>query len=301
MLETRRDDERRGVLMLIGAAFFFSAMSSLVKLAGRELPMGMATFARSVVTLIFSFVVVRRQGLSLASPDKGLLVLRGLFGLGGIVCFFSAILSLPMAEATVLQFTNPILTTLLAALVLKERPSGSVGLALLLGFAGTLLVARPAALFGSGAELSRVGVTVALAGAAFSACAYVTIRRVTRTNHPDLVALYFPMVATPATFLLALREWTWPTPHGLLLLFAIGCATHMGQLWLTRGLALVPAGRGTAIGYLQIAFAAAWGALFFDERPSPWTLAGASLVVLSALVGMRTPMRKAIDDALASI
>ncbi|MBM4375766.1 MAG: DMT family transporter [Deltaproteobacteria bacterium] len=283
------DDERRGVWLLVGAAFWFSAMSSLVKVAGKELPLGMATFARSLVTLVFAALVVRRQGLSLASRDTGLLVLRGLFGLGGIICFFSAILSLPVADATVLQFTNPLLTTLLAAVVLKERPDGSVGLALCLGFAGTLLVARPASLFGIEASLPRAGVLVGLAGATFSACAYVTIRRVTRTTHPDVVALYFPLVATPATFLLALRDWTWPTPRGWLLLLAIGCVTHMGQLWMTRGLARVPVARGTAVGYLQIPFAAAWGLLFFSERPTLFTLAGAALIVAGALLLVRAP------------
>jgi drug/metabolite transporter (DMT)-like permease len=264
-------------------------MSSLVKLAGKELPLGMATFARSLVTLVFASVVVRRQGLSLASRDKGLLVLRGLFGLGGIVCFFLAILSLPVADATVLQFTNPLLTTLLAAVFLKERPDGSVGLALALGFAGTLLVARPASLFGAEASLPRFGVMVGLLGATFSACAYVTIRRVTRTTHPDVVALYFPLVATPATFLLALRDWRRPSPRGWILLLAFGCVTHMGQLWMTRGLARVPVARGTAVGYLQIAFAAAWGLLFFGERPSVYTLTGAALVIAGALLLVRAP------------
>lgn len=280
-------EERRGLGLLVGAAFWFSVMSVLVKFAGRELPMGMAMFARSVVTLVFSYAVVRRQGLSLRSAEPHLLLLRGLFGLGGIVCFFTAILSLPIAEATVLQFMNPLFTTALAAVVLREKPQGSVALGLALGFAGTLLVARPAALFGHGAELSHAGVVAGLGGAVFSACAYVTIRRVTKRNHPDLVALYFPMVATPATFLFALPQWTWPTPRGWLLLFAIGCVTHMGQLWMTRGLARVPAGRGTAVGYLQIAFAALWGVLLFHEHPSAFTLAGASLVVVSALVVVR--------------
>lgn len=288
LLSAHAGPESRGLWMLVGAAVWFSIMSALVKLAGRELPMGMAMFARSLVTLVFSYAVVQRQGRSFQSAEKKLLVLRGLFGLGGIVCFFYAVLSLPIAEATVIQFMNPLLTTLLAFVVLKERPGGSVGLALALGLSGTLLVARPAALFGEHVALSQQGVLAGIGGAVFSSCAYVTIRRVTRTNHPDLVAFYFPLVATPATFVFALATWTWPTPRGWVLLFAIGCVTHMGQLWMTRGLALVPAGRGTAVGYLQIAFASLWGLCFFGERPSAWTAAGASLVILAAVVVVRT-------------
>ncbi len=281
-------EEQRGLWLLVGAAFWFSVMSSLVKLAGRELPMGMAMFARSLVTLVLSYGVVRAQGLSLRSQEKRLLVLRGVFGLGGIVCFFYAILSMPMAEATVLHFMNPLFTTLLAAFVLKERIRVSVILGLALGFTGTLLVARPAFLFGASLALARAGVLAGLGGAIFSACAYVTIRRVTRTHHPDVVALYFPMVAAPATFLFALPRWTWPSPRGWLLLLAIGCVTHMGQLWMTRGLARTSAGRGTSIGYLQIGFASLWGLVFFGERPNGWTLGGTSLVVIAALVALRS-------------
>jgi drug/metabolite transporter (DMT)-like permease len=282
-------EQRRGLLLLLGAAFSFSVMSALVKLAGRDLPLGMAVFARCAVTLVLSYAMVRWQGLPARGNDQKLLVLRGLFGLGGLVCFFYAVMQLPIAEATVIHFLNPVLTTVLAATVLRERAGLSVSAALALGLCGTILVARPAGVFGHGAALDHLGVAAALGGAAFSACAYVTVRKVTRTDHPDVVALYFPIVATPATFAFALASWTWPTPRGWLLLCGIGCATHMGQILLTRGLALVPVGRGTTIGYAQIAFAALWGTVFFAERPSPWTLAGAALIVGAALLTFRAP------------
>jgi drug/metabolite transporter (DMT)-like permease len=287
--ELRALDERRGMVTLVGAAFWFSVMSALAKLAGRDLPIAMAVFVRCATTLALTVGLVRHQGLSMRGKNVKLLVLRGLFGVAAVLCFFHAIVWLPIAEATVIQFMNPLLATLLAMAVLGERPGGSVAVGLALGFGGMLLVARPAVLFGTQAALSQEGVLVGLAGAALSACAYVTIRKVTRTDHPDIVALYFPMIATPLTLVFALPRWTWPTPRGWLLLFAVGVATHLGQLMMTRGLARVPASRGTAVGYLQIVFASLWGALLFDERPSGLTVVGAALVLASALLLVRAP------------
>ncbi len=284
--ETLRS-ERRGMLLLVGAAFSFSVMSALVKRAGRTLPFGMAVFARCAVTLVLSYAMVRWQGLSPWGKDRKLLVLRGLFGLGGLVCFFYAVMQLPIAEATVIQFLNPVLTALLAAVVLRERLGWRLAGALALGLAGTIVVARPAAFFGYGTPLSHAGLAAAFGGACFSACAYVTVRKVTRTDHPDVVALFFPIVALPATLAFALADWRWPDAEGWLLLGGIGCATHMGQVLLTRGLALVPAGRGTAVGYSQIVFAGAWGALYFDERLGPWTIAGAALIAAAAPLLLR--------------
>jgi len=280
------------MVTLVGAAFWFSVMSALAKVAGRELPIAMAVFVRCATTLVLTYGLVRYRGLSMRGNDVKLLVLRGLFGVAAVLCFFHAIVMLPIAEATVIQFVNPLLATLLARAFLGERPGGSVTLGLALGFGGMLLVARPARIFGSHVALSQEGVLIGLAGAILSACAYVTIRKVTRTDHPDIVALYFPAIATPVTLLFALPHWTWPTPRGWLLLVAVGVATHLGQLMMTRGLARVPASRGTAVGYLQIVFASVWGALLFDETPRAMTVLGAGLVLGGALLLVRAPLSR---------
>ncbi len=140
---------------------------------------------------------------------------------------------------------------------------------------------RPGVLFGSGAALSASGVAAALGGATFSAFAYTTVRSLSRTEHPDVIVFYFSLVATPATLPFAAASWVWPSPRGWLILLGIGVSTQLGQVFLTRGLSLVPAGRGTTVGYIQIVFAAAWGWLLFHEPPTAWTIAGGALVMAS--------------------
>lgn len=63
----------------------------------------------------------------------------------------------------------------------------------------------------------------------------------------------------------------------------MGVTTHVGQVWLTRGLALESAGRAMTVGYVQIVFAALWGMIFFAERPTPATVLGAACIILGTI------------------
>ncbi len=264
--------------MLVGAALLFSLMSVQVKLAGRSLPVEMLILARGVVTLVMSYAWVRHAGIDPWGHDKPLLVLRGVFGLGGLACFFYAVTALPLAEVTIIHYLNPLFTTALAAVVLREAVGGRLALALTVSLAGTFLVTRPSFLVGGGPPLPLAGSLAALGGAVFSACAYVTVRRLTRRDNPHVIVFYFPLVAVPVLLPFAWRAWVWPTPTGWLLLLGIGVTTQLAQVLLTKGLALVPAGRGTTIAYVQILFAATWGLLFFGEWPTVWSGAGALLI-----------------------
>lgn len=282
-------DEQRGVGMLVLGALGFSVMSVCVKLAGKDLPVAMLVLARGVVTLALSASWVLHRGISPFGNNKKLLVLRGVLGTGGLACFFYAVANLPLAEATVIHYLNPILTTIVALLFLGEVVDRRLVIAILASVAGTVLVTRPAALFGAGAQLPTLAVAAALGGAVFSAFAYVTVRRLRLSDDPHVIVLYFPIVAVPATLPFAIAHWKSPSAQGWLLMLGLGVATQVSQVLLTKGLALVPAGRATTVGYVQIVFAAVWGVVLFGEIPSLLTLAGGALVVAGVLALWRGP------------
>lgn len=267
---------------MVSSALAFSVMSVLVKLGSRELPVTMLVLARAAVTLVIGAAWLKAKRIAPWGVDKPRLVLRAVFGLGGLACYFSAVSLLPLAEATVLHYLNPIFTAVLAALFLSERADRRLVLAIAVSLVGTVLVARPGSLFGAHVPLSTPGVLAALGGAIFSACAYTTVRRLARTDHPDVIVFYFSLIATPVALPFALATWVRPSPGAWLLMLGVGAATQLGQVLMTRGLALVPAGRATTIGYIQIVFASLWG-LGFGERLNGWTLGGAALVVLAVL------------------
>lgn len=282
---------RLGYAYLLAAAFFFSLMTVCVKLAGARLPAEQIILARAVVGLVLSVWVVRRAGLRLRGNARGLLLLRGVLGSGGLYCFFYAVTVLPLSEVTTIHYVNPILTALLAAVVLKERIGWGLAVALAVSLSGVVVVARPQLLFGGAQVLDPMAVGIALVGACFSAGAYVTVRRLRATDDPLVVVLWFPIVATPVFVPLALRVWVWPEPLEWLVLLGVGVSTQIAQVFLTRGLHLLPAGRGTAVGYVQIAFAMVWSVLLFGERVDGIELAGAGLVVLGIAILVATQPR----------
>jgi drug/metabolite transporter (DMT)-like permease len=119
----------------------------------------------------------------------------------------------------------------------------------------------------------------------------VLIRRIRDRESPLVMVFYFPLVTVPLALPFAVAQWVWPTPTEWLLLLGLGVATQMAQVHMTRGLVLVPAGRATAVGYLQVVLAAVWGALLFGELPDLLTLGGAALIIGGTLIVALLPRR----------
>lgn len=279
---------RRGVAMMMLAALAFSAMSIGVKLALPTVPLGQIVFARAVVTLALSYAMCRRAGLRPLGRARGRLVLRGVIGTAGLSCYYGSLALLPLAEATTIHHVTPLVTAVLAAWLLRERIGAMTAAAIGLGLGGVLLVASPELAGAPGA--APLGVVVAAGGACCSALAYVTVRRLARDEDPLVIVFYFPLVATPLAVPWLCAHAVWPDLRELALLIGIGVATQIGQVCMTRALALLPAGQATALGYVQVPMAVAWSALLFGEAIPPTTVAG--IVVLGAGLVMAARARR---------
>ena len=276
---------------MVQAAFWFAVMAMLVKLAGqRGLPTMQIVLARAVVTLALSIVGLLRARQHPWGTNNRLLILRGVFGSGGFICFYAAVNHLPLAEATVIHHISPLLTAVAAALWLGERLEGRVLLGMAFAFVGVLMIAQPGSLFASGGTPSEVPwqfVLVGVLGALLASFAYVSVRQLGKTEPPILVVFYFPAVSVPVSLPFAISDWVWPDLWGWLLLLGVGIATQTAQLALTKGLARERAGRATSVGYLQIAFAAIFGLVLFGQVPGPWSWGGMALIVGSLFFARR--------------
>jgi drug/metabolite transporter (DMT)-like permease len=264
---------------MAASALGFSVMSMLVKLASPYIPTGEIVLSRAVLTLALSYWMVKRAGLHVWGTQHARLVLRGFLGFGGLAGYYAALARLPLADATTLQNTTPLVTALLAWRLLGERVGWETAIALVSGICGVLLVVQP-----GGGALDPAGVAVALAGSTCSAIAYVTVRTLARTEDPLVIVFYFPLIATPLAIPWAAADWVWPSPTEWLLLVAIGMATQVGQVFLTMGLAVERAGRATSVAYLQVCFAMIWQFAVFGIAPELTTIAGAGLIVAGTLV-----------------
>ena len=273
-------------------AFFFSLMTLGVKLAGARLPSQEIVLVRGVISLLLTWAMLRRAGVTARTERPWMMMLRGLFGFGALSCVYYAAVNLPLAEATVFQYMNPIWTALLAAWLLGERMRPREAGLVLAALLGVVIIARPSFLFARGAsELDLFAVAVALTGSMCSGAAYVTVRQLGRTEHALTIVFWFTLVTVPAAIPGTLAGALWPTPREWLLMLFVGATAQGGQVFLTRGLQREAAGRATAAGYTQIVFAALWGALFFGDFPDLWVWAGAAIILTSTIVLARAHRR----------
>jgi drug/metabolite transporter (DMT)-like permease len=272
-----------GLRYMVAGAFCFSIMSLLVKVAGQGLPSQQIVLARSLIMMVLAWTMLRRARIRVLGRQRRLLLLRGLLGFGALSCFYYALVHLPRADATVLQYTNPAFAAVFAIFALGERMRRRELMSVALSLSGVVLVARPALLFGGVAGLDPLAVSVGLLGAVLSAAAYVVVRMLVSEHHM-VVIFYFAVVSTLGSLPAAALHAVLPTGFELLVLLGVGLTTHAGQIFMTRGLHLERAGRATAAGLVQIVFAAAWGVLFFANVPDAWGLAGAALVISGVLL-----------------
>lgn len=273
-------DVRRGVGYLLSSAFFFSLMSLLVKLAGERLPSSTMVFARAFVTCVLSFLWLRHAGLSPLGNARRLLLLRGVLGFVALMLFYFAITKLPLAEVTVLHYLNPLFTVVFARVFLRERAPRATLWAMLLAFAGAVFITRPQLVFGGAASLATEGVLAAIGGAMAAGAAYTTVRKLGSLEHPLVVVFTASLVALPASLPFLLAQFVLPEGKEWLWLLLIGCTTQISQVQLTKGLALVPAGPGTAVGYVQVVFASLLGFVVLGVHPGPHVLVGTLLILL---------------------
>jgi len=272
-----------GMRYMLAAALAFSVMSLMVRYAGRWLPSQEMVVARAVFSLIVTSWFLIQHRISPWGHNRKLLIARGIIGYAGLAAFYYALVHMPLAEATVIQYTNPIFAALLAAYFLGETMRRREILLVVLSIVGVLLIAKPSFLFGGTTTLSPWVVAIGMVGAIGSGTAYVLVRKLSETEHVMVIVFYFSMASTLCAIPMAIPGAVWPSPKGWLLLLGIAITTQVAQVCLTHGLKREKAGKATAIAYTQIVFAALWGALFFHEVPDAYTVAGTALIVGSTL------------------
>jgi drug/metabolite transporter (DMT)-like permease len=271
-----------GAQCMVLSAFFFSLMSLSVKIAGARIPTLELMFARGLlVTVVVGLDLLRRR-VSLRAGDPAVLLARGLVGFVALGCFYFAVVHLPLAEATVIHFTNPLFTAFIAAAFLGERLHAREMALALFGLVGVVVMVRPAGLLGA-APLPLVPVATGLAAAMLAAVAYALVRHL-RGHDAMVIVFYFAGVTSLLAMPLMLPTFVWPRGAEWPMLLAVGVTTLFGQIFLTLGLQRERAGRATIFGYVQIVFASLWGALCFGDVPMATTVVGATVIVISTVL-----------------
>ncbi len=276
-----------GVRFMFLSALGFALMSASVK-AVHELgiPVFEIVAARALVSFIISYADVKRKKISVWGNNRPLLFMRGAVGTFSLICVYYSVTSLPLAEATILQYVHPIFTALLAVFFLKEKIQPTTLICIVLCILGLYCILLPELNGSAEVNLPTFSVVIALLGAFGSSIAYVIVRKLSQTEDSSVIILYFPMIATPISIILVWNEFVWPDLHLTFMLVMIGVFTQIGQYGLTKAMKTQEAGKASAFSYVQIVFSIVIGVVYFDEIPAMWTYIGGALIVSGALINV---------------
>lgn len=269
------------------SALGFALMSACVKyVSNYGIPVFEIVAARAFVSLLISYADVKRKGISIWGHNKPLLLARGSVGTVALMCVYYAVTTLPLAEATILQYVHPIFTALLGVLFLKEHIQKSTMICIAFCLVGLFVMVQPGMSSGSSNELPVFSVILALCGALGSSIAYVIVRKLSQTEDSSVIIFYFPLVALPISSVLIWNDFVWPSLFLTMILILIGIFTQIGQYGLTKAMQTQAAGKASAYSYVQVVFSALLGVWVFNEMPSIWTYLGGGLIITGALINV---------------
>jgi drug/metabolite transporter (DMT)-like permease len=285
----------RGMAAALGAFFMFTVMNVFAKLLSANHSVIEIAFYRNLIAslpfLFMVFVLGRREILVIRSKPS-LVGLRAVLGAVSLVTTFAAFSLMPMAETTVLLFTASLFIPVLGVFFLGERVGPWRWAAVVIGFAGVVVMAQP----GGGVHL--LGVTVALAAALMHATLQIVLRYLGRYESPETVTFYFMVIGTLVTALPLPFVAVTPTLAEVPLLFGVGLSGAMAQWLLSVAFRNAPAAIVTVFNYSGIVWATGFGWLIWNDWPLPTVLAGAGIVIASnALIIWRESRRRPITGA----
>ncbi len=272
---------------MVLSALGFALMTACVKEASTYgIPVFEIVAARVVISLVLSYIDVRRKRIPIWGTHHRLLVARGVAGSVAIFCVFYAVSTLPLAEATVLQYLYPVFTAVFAVIFLKERVQRATVICVILSLIGLFVMIQPDIDTEATNALPMLSVMAGIGGALGSSAAYVLVRRLSQVEDSSVIIFYFPLVTLPIALLLLGDDFVMPGPWPLLMLILVGVFTQIGQVGLTIAMKTDSAAKASAYSYIQIIFAALIGWVYFHEIPMWTTMIGGVLIISGALVNV---------------
>lgn len=262
----------RGLLLIVVSAFGFSAMHAMIRSLTAQLHPFEVAFFRNVFGLLALSPALLHYGLApLATQRLRLHALRGALGIGAMLLFFSALRITPLAKVTALSFTAPLFATAGAVLFLGETIHTRRLGALLVGFAGAMIVVRPDVTIDAGAVML-------ILSALFWAASLLVIKSLSGTDSSLTITLYMSLFLVPLSLLPALAVWTPPTSRDYLWLAVMGVTGTLSHLVMTQAFRETDATAVLPADFTRLIWASLLGFLFFGEKPEVATWIGGTLI-----------------------
>jgi S-adenosylmethionine uptake transporter len=285
----RVDRPLHGIGFVLVAASVFPVQDVIIKGLSGRYPALEIVFVRSLVALsLYGWLLWRERDAATFPPERPWLhAARGALGLVSFTSYYMAIAALPLATVTAVAFAAPLFVTVLSARILGEPVDRSSWLAVLVGFAGVLVVLRP------GAATFEPATLLALLSALTYASSQTITRELGRTDSGASIAFTSTLLAMAVAGMSGLvsggdargadlhpsiaflvRGWVLPSGADLGRMVLCGFTSGVGMYCFTQGYRVAPPSTVAPFEYVMIGWSVLWGYLFWGDVPGPSTLIG---------------------------
>ena len=268
------------ILLISGSVLCFTLLDTTIKHLTQFMPVALLVWARWSIQVVATLIWLGPSlGRGLVRTSRlRLHLVRGVILLSSSFCFVTALRYLPLADATAINYSTPILVAVMAAFILHEKLTRPRIGFVLAGFAGMLLIARP------GSEVLTLAALLAMASAGF----YATFQILTRmlAGEDPRVLLFFPALVGMTLMTLVLPWIELPNhvawQHVALLVGGSLMGT-LGHLLFIFAFRKAPASGLAPFTYMQLVWATLLGWIVFGDFPGGFTLAGMGVIATSGL------------------
>lgn len=270
-----------GAFYMALGVFIFTSVNVVVKEATTSYPILQIVFFRFAFSILPCLFLLKKAGgfSALKTDDLKIQLFSGVIGVVGLYCLFQSFASLPLADATALTYASILFVTLLSVPLLKEKVGLPRWIAVLIGFAGIIVMTNPSG------EILQTGVFYGLAFALIDGLVILLARLLTKRNHPASIVFYFVITATVVSGCF-LPFGHWRTPDSLLhwgLLILLGLGGGTGQICLTHAMRYAPATVLAPVGYTSFVWSLIFGMLVWGDFPTLEVWIGCGVLILCGL------------------
>lgn len=280
---------------MLVAGFLFAAMGVFVKLASAHFGAAEIAFYRSFITLVVAFAVISWQGGTVKTSFLQGHAIRGIVGGISLIGFFYAIAQLSLATALTLNYTSPIFLAIATVVVMGERFSTWLVVAIVTGFAGVALLLQPT--FQDGKDGPAM---IGLFSGVLAAWAYLAVRTLGRMGEPDWrVVFYFGVTASLlcGIWQVVTARFTPLTAETAWILAGVGICGTAAQVAMTRAWRMGDTLVVGSLSYSTLVFAALLAFAVWGERLTTLEWIGMAVIIASGLMAMRVEKKEQVEEA----
>ncbi len=274
----RLPDNLKGIVLLILASFVFSLMALLIKLLGQRLHITQILLVRQIgMVIMVAPAILRNFPGSLRTTRPGLQLIRVFCALVAMLFGFTAVIHMPLADATAIFFAKSFFVTVFAVFFLAEIVGVYRWSAVLIGFVGVLIMLQP------GTDNFSIYGLASLVGAAGAAAVMILLRLLSRSDSTDTIMTYGALGVGLVMIVPGIYFWQQPTASEWLLLTAVAVVSFFGQRCNIFAYKHGEASLLASLDYVRLLWATLFGFLVFDQLPGMSTWFGAVIVVAAAI------------------